>query len=246
MNPLLTAFLSFVFASGLVFALTQSRCRSLVQERLARITGEFAVGPPGGAKPEQSLRPDPLPTITRWLMQQEFEPRLRLLMLQADLRLRPAEWIAGCIVAALTGLILGLLAAHSLPAAVLLAALGAAVELQRAADAEHQAAQVSAATPDDVATPRIDERQDGLREAYAYTDRATATQSTVNAVLAQADAPAAPPAAALTSAPATAAQGYPTPIKEVSAAHAAPKPAAAAAPPTRTAARSATTAARRR
>lgn len=127
MNPSLTAFLSFVFASGLVFALTQSRCRSLVQERLARITGEFTVGPPGGVKPEQSLRPDPLPTITRWLTQQEFEPRLRLLMLQADLRLRPAEWIAGCIVAPLTGLMLGLLAAHSLPAAVLLAALGAAL-----------------------------------------------------------------------------------------------------------------------
>lgn len=127
MNPSLTAFLSFIFAAGLVFALTQSRRRPLIQERLARITGQFTVGPPPPAQAEPSLRPDPLPTITRWLTQQEFEPRLRLLMLQADLRLRPAEWIAGCVGASLTGLMGGLLAAHSLLAALLLAALGAAL-----------------------------------------------------------------------------------------------------------------------
>jgi len=126
-NPSLAAFLSFVFAAGLVSALTPSRRRSAVQERLARITGRFTAVPPPSAKPSTGLRPDTLPTVTRWLTQQEFEPRLRLLMLQADLRLRPAEWIAACVGAVLAGFLLGLLAGHTLLTALVPAALGAAL-----------------------------------------------------------------------------------------------------------------------
>ena len=101
MNPLLTAILSFVAASGLVFALTRSRQRSAMQARLERITGQWAFAPPpAAASAEGNLRPDVLPTVTRWLSQQEWEPRLRLSMLQADLRLRPAEWVALCAGAA--------------------------------------------------------------------------------------------------------------------------------------------------
>ena len=125
MNPSLTALLSFIAAAGFVFALTQSRRPSAASERLSRITGRSTAALPSALKPEPGLRPDLLPTLTRWLGQQEFEPRLRLLMLQADLRLRPAEWMAGCAGASLLGLMLGLLAWHSLLAAVLLAALGA-------------------------------------------------------------------------------------------------------------------------
>ena len=127
MNHALAAVLSFIAAAGLVFALTQSRRRSPVQERLSRITGEFAAGlPPPITTQTEPLgqRPDPLPTITRWLAHREFEPRLRLLMLQADLRLRPTEWLAGCLGLALAGLLLGLLVWHSFLAALLLATLG--------------------------------------------------------------------------------------------------------------------------
>ncbi len=128
MNPLLTAALCFIAASGTVLALTQSRRRSAMQERLARITGQFTfASPPQAVKLEGGLRPDVLPTVTRWLTQQEFEPRLRLLMLQADLRLRPAEWIALCAGLTLGCFLVGLLTAHGLLPAVLLAALGTAV-----------------------------------------------------------------------------------------------------------------------
>ena len=127
MNPLLTAILSFVAASGLVFALTHSRQRSAMQARLERITGQWTFAPPpAAASAEGGPRPDILPTVTRWLSEQEWEPRLRLSMLQADLRLRPSEWIALCAGAAVTCFLLGLTALHGLGAAFLLGALGAA------------------------------------------------------------------------------------------------------------------------
>ena len=128
MNPLLTAILSFITASGIVFALTRSRQRSAMQARLERITGQWTFAPPpAAANAESGMRPDVLPTVTRWLSSQEYEPRLRLLMLQADLRLRPAEWIALCAGAAVACFLLGLTATHGLGAALLLGALGAAV-----------------------------------------------------------------------------------------------------------------------
>ena len=125
MNTLLIASLSFVCASGLVYALSQARRRSAMQSRLERIAGRVASPP--AARVERGLRPDSLPTVTRWLNQQEFEPRLRLAMLQADLRLRPAEWIALRVGSALVCFLLGLFAAHGVLAAVLLAVLGTVV-----------------------------------------------------------------------------------------------------------------------
>jgi tight adherence protein B len=132
MNPSAIAALSFVLAAGLVYALTSARARFAVrlQNRLDRVTGRFTFGSPEAkSKPtsENGLRPDALPTVTRWLGQSDWEPHLRLLMLQADLRLRPAEWIALCLAAALTSFLLGLLAAHGLTGGLLLGAVGAAV-----------------------------------------------------------------------------------------------------------------------
>lgn len=130
MNPTLTAILCFIIASGLVYALTHSRQRSAMQVRLERITGQFTFAPsPAAASAEggSSLRPDVLPTVSRWLSEQEWEPRLRLAMLQADLRLRPAEWVALCAGAAVACFLLGLTALHGLGAALLLGVLGAAV-----------------------------------------------------------------------------------------------------------------------
>ena len=131
MNPFLIAILSFVLTAGIVYAIIEARTYSArqMQERLGQITGRFSFVPPPEASAEEGIRPDVLPTVTRWLNQRDFEPRLRLAMLQADLRLRPAEWIALCIGAALAGLLTGLLAAHLLLTGVLLGALGAVVPL---------------------------------------------------------------------------------------------------------------------
>ena len=130
MNPSLMAALSFVLVGGLAYALIEARAQAgrQMEERLGRITGRYTAAPsPHGAKTEAGLRPDVLPTITRWLSRSEREPRLRLLMLQADLRLRPAEWIALCASLTLAGFLLGLLMTHSLMSALLLGSLGVAV-----------------------------------------------------------------------------------------------------------------------
>ena len=128
MNPLLIAALSFVLAAGFVSALTEARARSVrqLEDRLGRITGSYVFAAPR-TEADTGLRPDALPTITRWLDRSELEPRLRLLMLQADLRLRPAEWLAVCFGCVLSGFLCGLLATHLLLPGILLAAVGAAV-----------------------------------------------------------------------------------------------------------------------
>jgi hypothetical protein len=125
------------------------------------------------------------------------------------------------------------------------AALEAAVELGRVADAARQAAQVKAATADDTSTPRVDERRDGLNEATVHTTKAAANQSTATALLTQAETRPTSPAGPA-SAPVTAGQSYPTPIKEVSPAQAAPKPTTAAAPAARAAVKATSTTRRRR
>ncbi|MDP9433975.1 MAG: hypothetical protein M3P93_01730, partial [Actinomycetota bacterium] len=125
-----------------------------------------------------------------------------------------------------------------------LAVLGAALELGREADAERQSARASAGAADDVSTPHVDERREGLTTAQSHVGHAGVDQATSTALLGQAEASR---AAATAGAPATAtaAQSYPTPIKEVSAAQAAPKAAATAAA-ARTATRKAPTTGRRR
>ncbi len=134
MTALLLIILSFVLASGLVYALAAAREHPARQtrDRLDRITGRFAAPssmpePAPDVAAETALRLDALPTMTRWLSQSDWEPRLRLLMLQADLRLRPAEWLALCAGIALAGFVLGLLAAHGLLGGLLVGAVGLAV-----------------------------------------------------------------------------------------------------------------------
>jgi tight adherence protein B len=131
MNPFLTAALSFVLTAGIVYAVMEARTYSArqMQERLGHVTGRFSAVPPTEANADEGIRPDVMPTVTHWLNQSDFEPRLRLAMLQADLRLRPAEWIALCLGAALAGFLLGLLATHLLLTGLLLGALGAVVPL---------------------------------------------------------------------------------------------------------------------
>ena len=131
MSLFLTVLLSFLLAASLVYVLTAAQARAAVRlrDRLDRVTGRFTFAPPEAeAKADTGgLRPDALPTVTRWLGQSDWEPRLRLAMLQADLRLRPAEWIALHSGAALTGFLLGLLTAHGLLAGLLLGVVGAGV-----------------------------------------------------------------------------------------------------------------------
>jgi len=126
-----------------------------------------------------------------------------------------------------------------------LAVLGAALELGREADAERQSARASAGTADDVSTPHVDERREGLNNAQTSSGHAAADQATATALLGQTET-SRTTATAGAPATATALHSYSTPIKEVSAAQAAPKTTAAAAPAARTAARKAPTTGRRR
>lgn len=91
--------------------------------------------------------------------------------------------------------------------------LGAALELGREADTERQTARATADTADDVSTPQVDERREGLNDARTHVSHAGADQASATALLGQAEANR---ATATVRAPATstAAQSYPTPIKE--------------------------------
>ena len=121
-----------------------------------------------------------------------------------------------------------------------LAVLGAALELGREADTERQTARAAASNPDDPSTPHVDERREGQNKAQAHTGHAGADQGRAAVLLGQADA-----SRAAAAAPATAALSYPTPVKEVTAAQAAPK-VAATAPAAGTTRRKAPTTGRRR
>ncbi len=84
----------------------------------------------------------------------------------------------------------------------------------------------SADTANDVSTPQVDERREGLNDARTHVGHAGADPTSATARLGQAEASR---ATATVGAPATsiAAQTYPTPIKDVTAAQAAPKAALA-------------------
>lgn len=125
-----------------------------------------------------------------------------------------------------------------------LAVLGAALELGREADTERQTARAAAHTADDVSTPRIDEHREGLNDARAHLGHAGADHASATALLGQVD-PTQPTAAGGAPVTATAALSYPTPIKQVTAAQAAPKTTPAT-PAARPATRKAPTAGRRR
>ena len=115
-----------------------------------------------------------------------------------------------------------------------LAVLGTALGLGREAGRERQTARASADTSDDVSTPHVDESREGLDAADRHSGHASADQAKANGLLGKFEAAKARTADGA-SATATAAQSYPTPIKDVIAAQAAPKatPAATTARPAR-------------
>lgn len=101
--------LSFALAFGLVYAVAESmgRDRRHLRQRLAALAG---CPPDSASPPANGPRPDVLPTLTGWLRGRDRERSLRLAMLRADLRLRPAEWVTLCgassLILAFSGLLL--------------------------------------------------------------------------------------------------------------------------------------------
>lgn len=111
-NAILTTAFSFLFVGGLAYGVGEARTRRAGQfrDRLDRIGGVRAAPPPiVGAADTPSPRPDVLPTVTRWLGGSDLDKRLRLAMIRAGLRLRPAEWVTLCAVSASAGGLIGLL-----------------------------------------------------------------------------------------------------------------------------------------
>ena len=131
MNPLLLIALSFGLTAGLVYAVGEARARSArrLRDRLDRITGRFQFAPSPASDAGDAPRPDVLPTVTRWLAGGDLEKRLRLAMLRADLRLRPAEWAALCAALPLVTGLLGLIATRRPLIGLALGLLGLAVPL---------------------------------------------------------------------------------------------------------------------
>ncbi len=131
MNPLLDVALSFGLTAGLVYAFAEARARSArrLRDRLNRITGRFQFAPSPASDARDAPRPDVLPTLTRWLGGGGLEKRLRLAMLRADLRLRPAEWVAVCAASSIAAGTLGLTATRHTLAGLVLSLLGLLVPL---------------------------------------------------------------------------------------------------------------------
>lgn len=130
MNPLLTIAASFALTVGLVYAFAEARAQSVrrLRDRLDRITGRFQFAPSPASDMSDTPRPDVLPTVTRWLGG-DLGKRLRLAMLRADLRLRPAEWAALCAASPLAAGTLGLAATRHALAGLVLGLLGLLVPL---------------------------------------------------------------------------------------------------------------------
>lgn len=125
MNPLLSIALSFGLTAGLVYAVAEARARSArrLRDRLDQITGRFQFAPSPASEVGDAPRPDVLPTVTRWLGG-DLGKRLRLAMLRADLRLRPAEWVALCAALPLAAGTLGLAATRQALGGLVLGLLG--------------------------------------------------------------------------------------------------------------------------
>lgn len=115
--------LSFALAFGLVYTVAEGAGRDRrLRQRLASLAGP----PPEVPSPAASNgpRPDVLPTLTDWLQGRDRERSLRLAMLRADLRLRPAEWVTLCGASTLLSALSGLLLTHGLLAGLGLGLLG--------------------------------------------------------------------------------------------------------------------------
>ena len=125
----------FLCTSGLVYALCGQAARSGggLQNRLERIAPPsvhgsaplpaFPSASSGGEKDAgkaptvmpSTVRPDQLPFLTGLLRGRDFEHQLRLAIRQAGWRMRPGEFIAACLGAALGGGLVGaLLTSHPL------------------------------------------------------------------------------------------------------------------------------------
>lgn len=131
MTQILTIAVSFLLTTGLVYAIAEMRAKSArrLHDRLDRIAGSFQFATAPESPTSDAPRPDTLPTVTHWLSGSAFEKHLRLAMLQADLRLRPAEWIALCASSSLAASLLGLLATRRPFAGLLFGLLGLALPL---------------------------------------------------------------------------------------------------------------------
>jgi len=128
MNPILISLLTFLLTAGLVYTAADARSRraATVRDRLDRITGSFRLAPGQEAHltAQHEPRPDVLPTVTHWLGGSDFEKRLRLAMIRADLRWRPAEWVILCTTVAIGGGLVGLLATRLALTGLVIGALG--------------------------------------------------------------------------------------------------------------------------
>lgn len=131
MNPLVIVILSFGLTTGLVYWVAEARAkpRRGLHLRLGLLGNRISPVPPLGRADEEVPRQDALPTLTRWLGGRGWDTHLRLSMLRADLRLRPAEWLAVCAGLSLAAALLGLLATHQLLGGVFLAFAGLASPL---------------------------------------------------------------------------------------------------------------------
>jgi len=127
MPALFISLMTFLLTTALVYAAAEAWARPgrRLHVRLGAVVG------PGAERPntEQTLglsgeRPDALPTVTGWLGGSAWERRLRLAMIRADLRLRPAEWLTACAVSAAGLSLAGLLLSHSALFGLLLGGLG--------------------------------------------------------------------------------------------------------------------------
>lgn len=116
--------LSFALAFGLVYAVAESmgRNRRRLRQRLAGLASRPPEAP--ASTPANGPRPDVLPTLTGWLRGRDRERSLRLAILRADLRLRPAEWVTLCGALSLLSALVGLLLTHGLLAGLILGLLG--------------------------------------------------------------------------------------------------------------------------
>ena len=116
--------LSFTLTFGLVYTVAEWRGRDRRRLRL-RLSSLAGLPPEAAASVSASgPRPDTLPTLTGWLRGRDWERSLRLAMLRADLRLRPAEWVTLCTASSLLSALVGLLLTHGPLAGLVLGLLG--------------------------------------------------------------------------------------------------------------------------
>lgn len=127
-------FLAFFVVSGFTFSLMELRARRQEQksrQHIQRLTERIRQQPfqaereaRNQAAREAALNVDRLPALTKLLSGSEFGQRLRLEMVRAGLRLRPAEFVAICATLVLALVSGALTQTHELFPALMLGSLG--------------------------------------------------------------------------------------------------------------------------